>query len=153
MDDFLTLDRQLCFAIYETSSQFAKLYSTVLEDFDLTYPQYLVLLALWEKDGVGVTSLGEKVKLGTGTLTPILTRLEKNGWLRKERSSQDERKVLVHLEDKAVEHKASIMKAVQEKMIDCNITLDEYEQLMTHLHQLKEKLERAKHSDQAKQST
>ncbi|RIX52056.1 MarR family transcriptional regulator [Paenibacillus nanensis] len=144
MDDFLTLDKQLCFAIYETSSQFSKLYSTVLEDFDLTYPQYLVLLALWEKDGIGVTSIGEKINLGTGTLTPILTRMEKNGWLRKERSREDERKVFVHLEKKAVDQKESITKAVQEKIINCSISLDEYEQLMTHLKLLRGKLEQAK---------
>jgi MarR family transcriptional regulator len=144
MNDFLALNKQLCFAIYETSSQFSKLYSTVLEDFALTYPQYLVLLALWEKDGIGVTSIGDKVNLGTGTLTPILSRMEKNGWLRKERSSKDERKVFVYLEKKAIDQKATITKAVQDKIIACNITLDEYEQLMTHLQHLRGKLEQAK---------
>ncbi|MCM3633852.1 MULTISPECIES: MarR family winged helix-turn-helix transcriptional regulator [Paenibacillus] len=144
MDDFLTLDKQLCFAIYETSSQFSKLYSTVLADFELTYPQYLVLLALWEKDGIGVTAIGEKINLGTGTLTPILSRMEKSGWLRKERSKEDERKVLVHLEAKAYEQKQSITKAVQERIINCNISIDEYVQLMTQLQQLQKKLEQAK---------
>lgn len=144
LDDFLTLDKQLCFAIYETSSQFSKLYSTVLEDFALTYPQYLVLLALWEQDGVGVTALGDKVNLGTGTLTPILSRLEKNGWIRKERSREDERKVMVYLDKKAYEQKAEITKAVQERILACNISRDEYVQLMTSLQQLKEKLEQAR---------
>src|SRR5690606_5779757 len=146
MDDFLTLDKQLCFAIYETSSQFSKLYSPVLADFELTYPQYLVLLALWEKDGIGVTSIGEKINLGTGTLTPILTRMEKSGWLRKKRSQEDERKVFVHLEAKAHDQKDSITKAVQKKIINCNISIDEYEQLMTQLKLLQEKLQHAKQS-------
>lgn len=141
MDDFLTLDKQLCFAIYETSSQFSKLYSTVLEDFALTYPQYLVLLALWEQDGIGVTALGDKVNLGTGTLTPILSRLEKNGWIRKERSREDERKVMVYLDRKALEQKTDITSAVQDRILACNISLEEYTQLMTNLQQLREKLE------------
>jgi DNA-binding MarR family transcriptional regulator len=144
MDDFLTLDKQLCFAIYETSSQFSKLYSKVLEPFNLTYPQYLVLLALWEQDGIGVMALGEKVKLGTGTLTPLLTRMERNGWIRKERSSEDERKVYVYLEHKAIEQKASITQAVQEAITTCQISLEEYVQLMTHLQRLKEKLVQGK---------
>jgi len=144
MDDFLTLDKQLCFAIYETSSRFSKLYSKVLEPFDLTYPQYLVLLALWEQDGIGVMALGEKVNLGTGTLTPLLTRMEKGGWIRKKRSKDDERKVHVYLERKAIDQKASITRAVQDAITTCHISMEEYVQLMEHLHRLKEKLERAK---------
>lgn len=144
MDDFLTLDKQLCFAIYAASSQFSKLYSTFLEDFALTYPQYLVLLALWEQDGIGVTALGDKVNLGTGTLTPILSRLEKNGWIRKERSREDERKVMVYLDKKALEQKADITRAVRDRILTCNISLDEYALLMTSLQQLRHKLEHAR---------
>jgi DNA-binding MarR family transcriptional regulator len=144
MDDFLTLDKQLCFAIYETSSQFSKLYSKVLEPFDLTYPQYLVLLALWEQDGIGVMALGEKLRLGTGTLTPLLTRMEKGGWIRKERSREDERKVHVYLERKAIEQKAGITQAVQSAIATCRISMEEYVQLMEYLRRLQEKLARAK---------
>lgn len=144
MQDFLTLDKQLCFAIYETSSQFSKLYSAILEEFGLTYPQYLVLLALWEEDGIGVTALGERVRLGNGTLTPLLNRLEKNGWIRKVRSKEDERKVYVHLDQKAVSQKSAITQAVQETISTCNITLDEYAQLMDHLKRLSDKLQRTR---------
>jgi len=148
MEDFLTLDKQLCFAIYEASSQFTKLYSKVLEPFDLTYPQYLVLLALWEQDGIGVMALGKKVNLGTGTLTPLLTRMEKGGWIRKERSKDDERKVHVYLERKAIEQKAAITRAVRDAITTCHISMEEYMQLMEHLQRLKEKLEFAKlHTD------
>ncbi len=77
MDNFLTLEKQLCFAIYETSSEFTKLYSSILHPFGLTYPQYLVLLALWERDGITLKELGNKLNLGTGTLTPMMNRIIK----------------------------------------------------------------------------
>jgi DNA-binding MarR family transcriptional regulator len=140
MKDFLTLKNQLCFAIYETSSEFTKLYSNVLQPFRLTYPQYLVLLALWEKDGLTVKELGETLNLGTGTLTPMITRMEANGWLRKERSKVDERKVFIHLQTKAMEDKLAITQKVSEEILSCKIELEEYEQLLKQLNQLQVKL-------------
>ncbi|WP_160725502.1 MarR family winged helix-turn-helix transcriptional regulator [Bacillus sp. USDA818B3_A] len=140
MKDFFTLDNQLCFAIYETASEFTKLYTNVLQSFGLTYPQYLVLLALWEQDGVTVKVLGERLNLGTGTLTPMITRMEGNGWLRKERSTKDERKVYIFLEKKALEGKPLITQKVSEKIETCHIELNEYEQLMEQLNILQHKL-------------
>ncbi|MGJ7922103.1 MarR family winged helix-turn-helix transcriptional regulator [Neobacillus sp. LXY-4] len=140
MEDFLPLNKQLCFAIYETSSEFTKLYSNVLQQFGLTYPQYLVLLALWEKDGITVKELGGRLNLGTGTLTPMITRMEGNGWLRKERSKEDERKVFVHLQTKAIDEKPAITQKVGEEILTCKIELDEYEQLLKQLNQLQRKL-------------
>ena len=141
MKDFFTLDNQLCFAIYETASEFTKLYTTVLQSFGLTYPQYLVLLALWEQDGVTVKVLGERLNLGTGTLTPMIARMEGNGWLRKERSSEDERKVYIFLEKKAFEDKPLITQKVSEKIETCHIELNEYKQLMEQLNRLQKKLQ------------
>ena len=144
MKDFFTLKNQLCFAIYETASEFTKMYSAVLQPFGLTYPQYLVLLALWEEDGVTVKDLGGKLNLGTGTLTPMVARMEGNGWLRKERSRADERKVFVFLENKAYEQKPAITHQVSEKIEACNIELQEYELLMDQLHRLHHKLQQQK---------
>jgi MarR family transcriptional regulator len=144
MEDFMTLKKQLCFAIYETSSEFTKLYTNVLHPFDLTYPQYLALLALWEKDGVTVKELGQTLNLGTGTLTPMITRMEANGWLRKERSKEDERKVYIHLQKKANEEKQTITQKVREEILTCNIELEEYEQLLKQLKQLQLKLRERK---------
>ncbi|MNI47944.1 Organic hydroperoxide resistance transcriptional regulator [compost metagenome] len=144
MEDFLTLKRQLCFAIYETSSEFNKLYANALQPFGLTYPQYLVLLALWEKDGLTVKELGEKLDLGTGTLTPMLARMETNGWLQKRRSQTDERKVHIHLEPKALDEKASITSVIVDEIRVCQIGLDEYEQLMKQLNELHSKLKQRK---------
>ncbi|MNJ33231.1 Organic hydroperoxide resistance transcriptional regulator [compost metagenome] len=144
MEDFLTLKKQLCFAVYETASEFNKLYAEVLQPFGLTYPQYLVLLALWEKDGITVKELGEKLDLGTGTLTPMLTRMETNGWLLKRRSQKDERKVFIHLQPKAFEEKPGITLRISEEIRSCQIGLEEYEQLMQQLNDLHKKLKERK---------
>ncbi|MDR6121484.1 MarR family transcriptional regulator [Bacillus sp. SLBN-46] len=144
MKDFLTLEKQLCFAVYETASEFNKLYTSVLQPFGLTYPQYLVLLVLWEQDGLLVKELGERLNLGTGTLTPMISRMEANGWLRKQRSKLDERKVYIHLEKKAYEEKQPITTMVGKEIQSCKIELDEYKQLMQQLQVLSNKLKRRK---------
>jgi len=136
----MILENQLCFAVYETASEFNKLYTSALQPFNLTYPQYLVLLALWETDSVTVKDLGEKLSLGTGTLTPMLTRMEANGWLRKERSKADERRVYIHLETKALEEKQAITKTISKEIQSCHIELEEYKELMDRLNQLHSKL-------------
>jgi DNA-binding MarR family transcriptional regulator len=97
--DWLRLESQLCFALYSSSLAMTKLYKPLLEPLGLTYPQYLVLLVLWEQDGVAVGALGERLFLDSGTLTPLLKRLESAGLVRRERSVDDERRVLVHLTD------------------------------------------------------
>lgn len=140
MKDFITLEKQLCFAIYQTSSELTKLYTSVLQPFGLTYPQYLLLLALWEKDEVTVKELGQTLNLGTGTLTPMLTRMEANGWLRKERSKTDERNVLIFLQDKARKEKQAISHSIAEEIQACHIEIQEYLQLMQGLKGLQEKL-------------
>jgi MarR family transcriptional regulator, organic hydroperoxide resistance regulator len=136
----MTLKNQLCFAVYETAGEFNKLYSSVLQPFGLTYPQYLVLLALWEQDGVTLKELGEKLNLGTGTLTPMVSRMEANNWVRKERSKEDERKVYIYLQEKAVEEKQTITSKVAEVIQSCQIELDEYEKLMQQLNALQKKM-------------
>ena len=140
MKDFFTLDKQLCFAVYETAGEFTKLYTSALQPFGLTYPQYLVLLALWEKDGVTAKELGERLNLGTGTLTPMISRIISNGWLRKERSKADERKVYIFLEEKARKEKEVITQNVGEVIQACSIELEEYEELMELLGKLRFKL-------------
>ncbi|WP_045520174.1 MarR family winged helix-turn-helix transcriptional regulator [Neobacillus niacini] len=144
MEDFMTLKNQLCFAVYETAGEFNKLYSSVLQSFGLTYPQYLVLLALWEDDGVTHKELGEKLNLGTGTLTPMISRMEANDWVRKERSKEDERKVYIYLQEKAIEEKRTITKKVAEVIQSCQIELEEYEQLMQQLNTLQKKMRERK---------
>ncbi|WP_084063243.1 MarR family winged helix-turn-helix transcriptional regulator [Ornithinibacillus halophilus] len=141
MNDFLSLDKQLCFAIYEASSQFTKLYTNVLHPFGITYPQYLVLLALWEKDGLSAKELGNRLNLGTGTLTPMIKRMEVNNWVKKERSTTDERRVSIFLQPKALREKDAINQSIAKAIDTCNIELKEYEALMKQLKMLREKLE------------
>lgn len=99
----LQLDSQLCFALYSTSRALTKIYHPLLKKLsaDLTYPQYLVLLALWQRDQQTVGELGEMLLLDTGTLTPLLKRMEAAGWLLRRRSDADERVVQVSLSKKA----------------------------------------------------
>jgi MarR family transcriptional regulator, organic hydroperoxide resistance regulator len=91
------LDQQLCFALYSSSLVMTKLYKPVLGALGLTYPQYLVLLVLWESDAIGVGDLGERLYLDSGTLTPLLKRMEAAGLLKRERAAADERRVIVSL--------------------------------------------------------
>lgn len=95
--DWLALDHQLCFALYAASLAMTKAYKPLLAPLGLTYPQYLVLLVLWEHDGVAVSRLGERLTLDSGTLTPLLKRLEAQGLLQRRRDPADERRVLLHL--------------------------------------------------------
>ena len=96
----LLLDNQLCFALYSSSHLLTKVYKPLLKELDLTYPQYLTMLALWEEDGVTVGTLGEKLYLDSGTLTPLLKRMEAAKLLKRQRSGADERQVFIHLTDK-----------------------------------------------------
>ncbi|MDP5273186.1 MarR family winged helix-turn-helix transcriptional regulator [Chengkuizengella axinellae] len=103
MDDQLRIENQLCFSIYALSKEFTKLYNLFLKDMNVTYPQYLVLLVLWEKNKLTVKQLGENLLLDSGTLTPLLKRMEDADIVKRERSKEDERKVLVSLTSKGME--------------------------------------------------
>jgi MarR family transcriptional regulator, organic hydroperoxide resistance regulator len=96
-DQLLRLDNQICFAIYSTAHAFNRVYKPLLDRLGLTYPQYLVMLVLWERDGVPVKEIGERLYLDSGTLTPLLKRLEQAGLIKRIRSTEDERQVLVSL--------------------------------------------------------
>ena len=96
-DEMLLLDNQLCFAVYSASLAMTRLYKPMLDKLKLTYPQYLVMLALWEQDGATVSELGERLSLDSGTLTPLLKRLETSGYLTRLRDAADERRVRITL--------------------------------------------------------
>jgi len=93
----LRLDAQLCFALHAASRAFDGVYRVLLREFGLTYPQYLVLLVLWEHGELSVKNLGEKLRLDSGTLSPLLKRLEAAGWVERRRAVDDERSVVVSL--------------------------------------------------------
>lgn len=104
----LLLDQQLCFALYSANLAMHKVYRQMLSKLDITYPQYLVMLVLWERDDVTVSEIGERLFLDSATLTPLLKRLEVAGLLDRQRSRKDERQVVVTLtaEGKALRDKA-----------------------------------------------
>jgi DNA-binding MarR family transcriptional regulator len=95
----LLLDDQLCFALYAASRAVTARYRPLLDELQLTYPQYLVMLVLWEQDSISVRDLGSALQLESSTLSPLLKRLESNGLLRRERRPEDERSVSITLTD------------------------------------------------------
>jgi len=96
----LFLENQLCFPLYAASRLTIQQYTPYLNELDLTYPQYLVFLALWEHNELNVNALGEKLHLASNTLTPLLKRMEEKGWLSRKRATNDERVVNVTLTNK-----------------------------------------------------
>ncbi|CAN5253269.1 MarR family transcriptional regulator [soil metagenome] len=110
------LDQQLCFALYAAARATQQVYRPMLDELDLTYPQYLVLLALWERDGLTVSDLGERLYLDSGTLSPLLRRLETRGAVERRRTSADGRQVTVHLTDVGLALRAPC-RGVQEHLI------------------------------------
>ncbi len=107
-DQPLLLGNQLCFAVYSTAHAFNRFYKPLLDRLGLTYPQYLVMLVLWERDGLPVKEIGERLFLDSGTLTPLLKRMEVAGLVKRTRSTEDERVVIVALtpQGEALEEKA-----------------------------------------------
>lgn len=120
MEHGLKLEQQLCFEVYKASSNFTKMYAKVLEPFHLTFPQYLVLLVLWEDDHLVMKDIGARLGLGTGTLNPIINRMIDQGRLTKEQSPDDKRAWIISLTEKAINEHAPISQAIYDKLISCN---------------------------------
>lgn len=110
MTDSLTLQNQVCFPVYALAKEIVNRYRPLLEDLDVTYPQYLVLMVLWNEEEQTVGQLGEKLLLDSGTLTPLLKRMEQKGMVNRSRSPEDERVVKLSLTEKG--------KAMKEKTKD-----------------------------------
>jgi DNA-binding MarR family transcriptional regulator len=140
--DWLALDRQLCFALYASSLAMTKLYKPLLEPLGLTYPQYLVMLVLWEHDGLGVGEIGERLALDSGTLTPLLKRLEQAGLLTRLRDAADERRVRVALTaaGRALRRRAQAVPQAIAAASGCS--LGELSELTAQLQGLRQRLAR-----------
>lgn len=134
------LDHQLCFALYSTSLAMTKLYKPLLDELGLTYPQYLVLLALWECDAQTVSSLGTRLGLDSGTLTPLLKRLEAAQLVLRQRDAQDERRVLVSLTatGQKLQKPAARIPACLIQSVSCE--LSEIAELTQSIQQLRSRL-------------
>ena len=123
-DQPLRLDNQICFALYSAAHAFNRVYKPLLDRLGLTYPQYLVMLVLWERDDVPLKDIGEKLFLDSGTLTPLLKRLEAAQLVKRTRSTEDERHVLIALtpQGHALKERA---RAVPQSILaasDCSVT-------------------------------
>ncbi|HEY2510589.1 MAG TPA: MarR family transcriptional regulator [Polyangiaceae bacterium] len=123
--DYLRLDEQLCFPIYLAARLVVNAYRPLLDDLELTYPQYLVLLVLWETDGLSVGALGERLYLDTGTLTPLLKRMEKQGLIARRRNGDDDRVVENWLTPPAKSLKKRAQKVPVELLCNAGLELDE----------------------------
>ena len=138
--DWLQLDRQLCFALYSASLAMTKLYKPLLDPLGLTYPQYLVMLVLWEGDGITVSALGERVALDSGTLTPLLKRLEAQGLVRRLRDVADERRVLLQLTPAGRALKSKALTVPESVVCAAGCALDELAALTARLKALRTRI-------------
>lgn len=138
--EWLNLDRQLCFALYASSLAMTKLYKPLLEPLNLTYPQYLVMLVLWEQDGISVSTLGQRLFLDSGTLTPLLKRMEAGGLLKRQRAVDDERRVDILLtpEGRRLQKQATDIPPRLACAAACS--LEELSSLTRRLHELRQQL-------------
>jgi MarR family transcriptional regulator, organic hydroperoxide resistance regulator len=139
--EMLLLDRQLCFALYSASLSMTKLYKPLLEPLNLTYPQYLAMLVLWEGDGIAVSDLGQRLQLDSGTLTPLLKRLEASGYVQRKRDSADERRVLLQLTPAGRALKARASKVPQQVLCATACSIDELSSLTQRLKSLRDEIQ------------
>ena len=135
----LKLSNQLCFPVYAASRLITREYQPYLEKLGITYPQYLVLMVLWETDGITVNEIAQKLILNTNTVTPLLKRMESLGIISRKRSGNDERKVIVQLTDKGNEMRveaSTIPENMTKALTTSEMTTDELIELRTKLNKM-----------------
>lgn len=135
----LKLENQLCFPVYAASRLITREYQPLLDKLSITYPQYLVLMVLWENNHLPVNDIAKKLVLNTNTITPLLKRMEQQGLIKRERSEKDERKVIVHLSEQGValqEEAARIPEELLKRLSDSNLKLDDLVKLKESLNLL-----------------
>lgn len=139
-DQALRLDNQLCFALYSASLAMSKVYKPHLDALGLTYPQYVAMLVLWEQDGLTVSEIGERLFLDSGTLTPLLKRLESAGYISRLRDSADERRVLIELTatGRKLKARAAPIPGCMFEAAQCSLT--ELTRLTKQVQQLRDRL-------------
>ncbi|MDE2075786.1 MAG: MarR family transcriptional regulator [Burkholderiales bacterium] len=138
--DWLALDQQLCFALYSASLAMTKRYKPLLEPLGLTYPQYLAMLVLWETSSVSVNELGKRLGLDSGTLTPLLKRLDAAGLIVRHRDAADERRVLIELTEAGRNLKERAQPIPQAAVCQLGMEMDEISALRESLQNLKNKI-------------
>ncbi|SPF03110.1 MarR family winged helix-turn-helix transcriptional regulator [Streptomyces sp. MA5143a] len=142
-EEFLRLDRQICFSLHAASRAFNGVYRVVLKELGITYPQYLVMLVLWEQGELPVKKLGEYLRLDSGTLSPLLKRLEAAGLVRRERSARDERSVEVRLTDEGTALRERALAVPRRIVSATTFDVDEIRDLRDRLDRLTAALDEA----------
>ena len=136
----LALDNQICFGLYVCSKEIIRLYAPILEPLGLTYTSYITLLSLWEKDNVTIKELGTRLFLDSGTLTPLLKKMEAQGLVTRTRSSKDERTVFINLTEKGRELRIKCLDVPKQMMCNNLMELDDAVELLQSLHKLMSKM-------------
>ncbi len=139
-DENLKLDKQLCFALYVCSKEIIREYKPLLEPLGLTYTMYIALMALWEQDSVTVHELGNRLYLDSGTLTPLLKKMEKDGLVIRNRSAQDERSVIITLTPAGKALKTACTSIPEGMFCSTGLQLQEAASLLGQLHVLMDSL-------------
>ena len=134
--EWLHLDRQICFSLHAASRAFNGVYRVILKDLGLTYPQYLVMLVLWEQGDLPVKKLGEHLRLDSGTLSPLLKRLETAGLVHRERSARDERSVEIRLTEAGAALRERALEVPRRIVSATGFDVDEIRDLKARLDQL-----------------
>ena len=131
-----TLDQHLCFKLYSTSLKMTQLYKPILAPLNLTYPQYLVMVVLWEEEGLGIKGLAERLSQDPGSVTPLVKRLEAEGYLARGRDANDERNLVLTLTEKGHKLRAEGYRVSQKIAEACAITAGDVERLAAGLDKL-----------------
>lgn len=139
-DDMLRLDNQLCFALYVCSKEIIRKYKPILDPLGLTYTGYITLLALWEEDNITVKDLGTRLFLDSGTLTPLLKKLEAQGYIERVRSTSDERNVVITLTKEGQELKKKAYRIPHDLICSANFEVSDAYGLLTDLHRFMEQI-------------
>ncbi|TFW17353.1 MarR family winged helix-turn-helix transcriptional regulator [Duganella callida] len=135
-----TLDQHLCFLIYSTSLKMTQTYKPLLAALKLTYPQYLAMVVLWERDGIGVKDLAQRLQQDSGSVTPVIKRLEAEGYLVRQRDPRDERNKILSLTPAGQALRAEAVKVAGNFAATCDIDNDEVSALMRNLSKLNHNL-------------
>ena len=139
-EERLQLDNQLCFALYSASLAMTKAYKPLLDALELTYPQYLVMLILWQQDGIALKDIAQKLFTESGALTPVLKRMQDMGLLLRSRSVHSERTLEIRLTDKGRELKQQALKVNETVALSCGMELTQMQQLRDQLIHLRQQL-------------
>lgn len=142
-DSVLKLDNQLCFAVYACAREITKLYHPLLKEIGLTYTQYITMLALWEEDQITVKKLGQRLYLDSGTLTPLLKKLEQMGLLTRLRDKQDERSVIIALTERGAELKIKARDIPEQLFCQAGVSSEEAGALRGQITELLKKVQQS----------